>query len=116
MFYVIHQNNDLCEVSGYAFTNLRDALSSAMKRLGVSVIGIPAVVCGDYEQSNTHHDCCLVTHADGRSHFCREGQMTLIAQTDDVIHIATRLCRRNGLIYGNGKVYVDGKPVIVPAR
>ncbi len=106
MYFLIHQNTDLCDVSGFAFESLPRALFSAIKRLGVPSHAVPAEVRLDNGPS---FPCHVVRPVDGSTVLCQEGRMTLIAQNDVAIEIAMRLTRRNES-YGRGQVVMCGTP------
>ncbi len=100
MFFIIRQNQDLCSVNGFAFQTVKQALASAEKEIGQRCDALRARV---YNDGNEGFRCWIVRPADGFPNFCREGQMTLIADEDEAMPIAMRLSRRNG-IYGDAKV------------
>jgi hypothetical protein len=102
MYVLIHQNNDLCDVTGYVYTTVPEALDSASKHIGLDVRAVPAEV--RLENGPTYY-CDIVAPTDGSTGLCCEGHMTLIAQSEYALNIAVALTRRNR-IYGQGKVVV----------
>jgi hypothetical protein len=102
MYLMIRQNSDLCEVCGYVYGSIQEALDSASKCMGLDVRAVPAEVA--VENGPTFH-CHVAVPVNGSRGPCREGQMTLIAQANYAADIAIRLCRRN-LIYGCGKLLI----------
>lgn len=97
MFFLIHQNTDLCDVSGYGFPTLERARRAAELRIGLPTQAVEARV---FAPRNHGFPCWVARPVDGSTGLCREGQMTLIAQQHDVMPIAEGLTRRNGPIYG----------------
>ncbi len=107
MYFSIHQNTDLCHINGFAFSTLQAALQDASKRLGMSVKAVPAEVRVEH---GPNLPCYVAVPTNGLTGLCREGQMTLLAESDVVISIAMYLTRRNGPLYGVGKVVMMPTP------
>ena len=103
MYMIMRQNQDLTEVSGYAFDTVEQALASAVREIGVPSDAIHTYVA---IPDGVTYLCFAVQPVDGSTAFCREGQMTLIAREGCVAMIAAALCRRNRK-YGIGEVQIS---------
>ncbi len=116
-FYIVEQNGDLCSVSGYAFPTVLRALDSAAKRIGSAddrrtvFTALRAVVKEDDSPPSTGSKsyACFAVH--GRSTFCVEGHMTLIAEEAVALSIARCLSRRNGDAGRGVVLYSDLSPL-----
>lgn len=100
-YHLIHQRDDRCDVDGFPFESVGEALDAARRLLGVEVEGIVSMV---HLERFLPVGCVLVHPIDeADSDFCREGRMTLIAADHSALEVAIRLTRRH-TSRGRGRV------------
>jgi hypothetical protein len=112
MYFLITQNQDLADVSGFAFGSVSRAIDCASKMIGVPCHAAPAIVRIPGSPSPGFHcHVAVPTETGFGGPHCREMHMILIAASEDATDIAMYLTRRNGPVYGVGQVSLTAAAV-----